>query len=361
MILSYLSSPMTNNTHTLNKRQDRILDFIDKSGDASTSDIFTAIFKEARVVAEITVKRDLRKLVDLGLIVSKGAGRAVKYELSSAYSIIRPINVDQYFEKEIDERAIRQHFNFNVFSSLKSVFSRDEKIFLQKLNNGYLKKIKKLPKDVLKKEFERLTIELSWKSSRIEGNTYSLLETEQLLKENREASGHTREEAIMILNHKKALDYIRNNVQEFKSVSLRKLEEIHSLLVEGLGVSKNVRKVMVRITGTRFQPLDNEFQITESLKKTCSLINQRKNPFEKALILMLLIAYIQPFVDGNKRTSRLAGNAVLLANNCCPLSYRSINEIEYKKAVLIFYEQNNISYFKKLFLQQFEFVVKNYF
>ncbi len=352
---------MINDTYTLNKRQDHILDFIDKKGDASISEIFAAIFKKTRAVAEITVKRDLKKLVDLNLIVAKGAGRAVKYELSPAYSVIRPVDVDKYFEKEIDERMIRERFNFHVFSHLKSIFSRDEKIFLQKLNNSYLKKVGHLPKDVLKKEFERLTIELSWKSSRIEGNTYSLLETEQLLKENREAGGHTKEEAIMILNHKKTLDYIRNNVRGFKSLSLKKLEEIHSLLIEGLGVSKNVRKTMVRITGTRFKPLDNQFQITESLKKACSLVNQRKNPFEKALIMMLLIAYIQPFVDGNKRTSRLAGNAVLLANGCCPLSYRSINEIEYKKAVLIFYEQNNISYFKKLFLQQFEFVVKNYF
>ncbi len=350
-----------NNTCTLNKRQDYILHFINQRRSAAVSEIFSAIQKETGIVAEITVKRDLKKLVDFDLLASKGAGRAVKYELSSGYSLVRPIDVDAYFEKEIDERVIRERFNFHVFLELKFIFSSDEKIFLQKLNNGYIKKIRKLPKDVIKKEFERLTIELSWKSSRIEGNTYSLLETEQLIKENRKAKGHTEEEAIMIMNHKKTLDYIRNNNRTFRVISLRKLEEIHSLLTNGLGISKNVRKTLVRITGTRFKPLDNEFQIVEALKRTCSLVNKQKNPFEKAFILMLLIAYIQPFVDGNKRTSRLAGNAVLLANDCCPLSYRSINEIEYKKAVLIFYEQNNISYFKKLFLQQFEFVVKNYF
>jgi len=76
---------------------------------------------------------------------------------------------------------------------------------------------------------------------------------------------------------------------------------------------------------------------------------------------MLLIAYIQPFVDGNKRASRLCGNAILQSFDFCPLSYRSMNEIEYKKAILLFYEQNNISYFKELFIKQFEFAVKNYF
>jgi len=76
---------------------------------------------------------------------------------------------------------------------------------------------------------------------------------------------------------------------------------------------------------------------------------------------MLLIAYIQPFEDGNKRTSRLMGNAVLLAHDICPLSYRSVKDSEYKKAVLLFYEQNNISYFKQLFIEQFKFAVNNYF
>ena len=90
-------------------------------------------------------------------------------------------------------------------------------------------------------------------------------------------------------------------------------------------------------------------------------MNETEDIFEKAVILMLLIAYIQPFVDGNKRTSRLSGNAILQSFDSCPLSYRSMDEIEYKKAVLLFYEQNNIAYFKELFLKQFEFAVENYF
>jgi Fic family protein len=74
-----------------------------------------------------------------------------------------------------------------------------------------------------------------------------------------------------------------------------------------------------------------------------------------------MIAYIQPFEDGNKRTSRMVSNAILLAFGICPLSYRSIDEAEYKKAVILFYELNNISYFKQLFIEQFRFAVNNYF
>ena len=86
-----------------------------------------------------------------------------------------------------------------------------------------------------------------------------------------------------------------------------------------------------------------------------------ENPIEKALIAVLMIAYIQPFEDGNKRTSRILGNALLLASDYCPLSYRSVDEVEYKKAIIMFYEQNNATYFKKLFLEQYRQAVKKYF
>ena len=165
----------------------------------------------------------------------------------------------------------------------------------------------------------------------------------------------------MILNHKTALDYIRANQNHFKEINLRKIEEVHSLLVKNLGVQKNIRSGLVRIGGTAYRPLDNKFQIKEAVEKTCQFINKQSNAFAKSLMAMLLVAYIQPFEDGNKRTSRLVGNAVLIAHGACPLSFRNLDELEYKKAVLLFYEQNNFHYFKKLFIEQFEFAVNNYF
>lgn len=349
------------NEITLNKRQDIILKCLSNYKTATIGKLLDIIQEELSAVTKITVNRDLSKLIQLGFIVSQGAGRAVTYQLSASYSIIRPIDVEKYFGEEVDNRDTKEHFCFDIFTNLKTIFTNKEKEFLNHLNKSYLKKVNKLPKDVLKKEFERLTIELSWKSSKIEGNTYSLLETEQLLKENKEAKGHTKEEAVMILNHKKALNFIKDNSSSFKSLSIKKIEEVHSILIRNLGVSRNIRNTLVGITGTKYRPLDNQFQIAEALENTCKLVNKTENVFEKAVIIMLMTAYIQPFVDGNKRTSRLMGNAILLANNACPLSYRNIDEIEYKKAVLLFYEQNNLFYFKKLFLDQFEFVVNNYF
>ena len=87
------------------------------------------------------------------------------------------------------------------------------------------------------------------------------------------------------------------------------------------------------------------------------------SPFqaEKALLILILISYIQPFADGNKRTARIVSNAILMNNKCCPISYRTVDSIEYKKAMLLFYEQNNLTTFKEIFINQFEFAVNTYF
>jgi Fic family protein len=345
----------------LNERQNTILTFIEIGEAVSISQIFEHIQKSLDKVTKITISRDLDKLLECGLIERKGAGRAVTYQLSFRYPIIKRVDVEKYFTQDLDQRKIKETFNFDIFDQLKDIFTDTEKNKLTELNEVYRHKIKDIPADAFRKEIERLNIDFSWKSSKIEGNTYSLLETEQLIKNHQEASGHTKEEAIMILNHKKTLDYIGNNKNNFQSVSVAKIENIHFLLVDNLNVTKNLRKSLVGITGTNYKPLDNEFQIRESLEKACKLVNETKDVFEKAVILMLLIAYIQPFVDGNKRTIRLSGNAILQSFNSCSLSYRSMDEIEYKKAILLFYEQNNISYFKELFLKQFEFAVENYF
>lgn len=348
-------------SNKLNKRQDTILAFIEANKTASIGQIFEYVQKNIGEVTRITISRDLEKILELNLIERRGAGRAVVYQPSFQYSILKEIDVEKYFAVDSDQREIREKFIFNIFDELRNIFTDTEKNKLSELNEIYRKKIKDIAADALRKEIERLNIDFSWKSSKIEGNTYNLLETEQLIKNQKEASGHSKEEATMILNHKKALEYIGSNKKEFQSISVPKIENIHSLLVDGLNVTKNLRKTLVGITGTNYKPLDNEFQIKEALEKACKLVNKTKDIFEKAIIFMLLIAYIQPFVDGNKRTSRLGGNAILQSFDSCPLSYRSMDEIEYKKAILLFYEQNNILYFKELFLKQFEFAVENYF
>ena len=165
----------------------------------------------------------------------------------------------------------------------------------------------------------------------------------------------------MLLNHKDALDFILDDPDYMRVLTVAKIENIHSILIKELNVDRNIRVRRVGITGTNYRPLDNEFQIREALNETCRLVNGRKTVFEKALLLLLLISYIQPFNDGNKRTARIVSNAVLIASGYCPLSFRTVDSIDYKKAMLLFYEQNSIAAFKRIFIEQFAFAVKTYF
>jgi len=241
------------------------------------------------------------------------------------------------------------------------VFTKGEIQKLNTLQQNFQNNISQLTESEFEKEFERLAIDLSWKSSQIEGNTYSLLETERLLKEKETASGKTKEEAVMLLNHKDALDFITDNPGYLSPLSVSKIEDIHSLLVKELGVERNLRMRRVGISGTNYRPLDNQFQIAEALQDSCELINSKANVFEKALLTLVLISYIQPFMDGNKRTARIVSNAILMNEKHCPLSFRTVDSIDYKKAMLLFYEQNNISIIKEIFINQFEFAVNTYF
>ncbi len=346
----------------LTPRQLKILSYIQQNPWSSTHSIREYLAKGGGGVARVTVVRDLGHLVRAKLIHSKGKGRSVTYHDLASTPLLRFIDVATYFKKNVDERTAQsQQFNPDVFKYLQSIFMTEERQSLSRINTLYRQHVKKLSPTAIKKEFERLTIELSWKSSRIEGNTYSLIDTEILLKQHQEAAGHNKEEALMIINHKKALDYVANKKSDFKKITLRKIENIQRLIVEGLGVNHGIRKRPVRIIGTQYVPLDNPHQIREGLEKTASLINRIADPFSKALVGILMTSYLQPFEDGNKRTARLLGNAILLAHDACPLSYRSVNESDYKKAMILFYEQNSALFFKQLFVEQFKFAVNNYF
>ena len=310
-----------------------------------------------------TLNRELAILKKNGLINGTGKGPALKYQIVPKGLITTSIPVASYFENEPDQRIIFKQFNRTIFENLSEidVFSATETKQLTELTGRFRKNVKELSPAEYKKEFERLMIELSWKSSQIEGNTYDLLDTEQLLKYNVLSKKNSEEEAIMLLNHKAAIEYSNEYAKDFKELSVRNITELHTLLTKKLGIAKNLRKRIVRVTGTNYTPPENSFLIEEYLHSMCELVNREKNVFEKALLTILLISYIQPFEDGNKRTARLTANALLMGNNCCPLSYRSISASDYKKAILLFYEINNLSAFKQLFIEQYEFAVNTYF
>lgn len=314
--------------------------------------------------SDATLKRMIAAGIKAGDIVAEGKARATRYRLSPQAQLLMPLNLDTYFALEVDERQVQSSYNFELINGLLAetrLFSDKDQVHLDALQEEFRQHISELTDNEYRKEMERLGIDLSWKSSQIEGNTYTLLETERLLRESKTAEGKSKEEAVMLLNHKDALSFVLDNPDYLKELTVSHIEDIHQLLTKELSIDKGLRRHRVGITGTNYHPLDNEFQIREAMRDACELINSKSNIFEKALLTLVLLSYIQPFSDGNKRTARITSNAILIANDYCPLSFRSIDSIDYKKAMLIFYEQNSLYAFKQIFMEQFEFAVKEYF
>ena len=317
-------------------------------------------------ISSSTIKRVISKAIEDGLVVSSGVGKATVYSITPKAHLLRTVDLDTYYAKTIDEREVQSGYNFELIREEIpgiDIFTPAELRKLDECQGIFVRHMKEMPRGTVayNRELERLGIDLSWKSAQIEGNTYTLIETETLLKDMKEAKGKKHEEAVMLLNHKSALKAIIERPEYFRNLTLGRLEDIHSVLVENLGVERKMRHRRVRITGTNYQPLDVESQIREAVEDMCVLINGKQNPYEKALLALLLIAYIQPFEDGNKRTSRLVANALLLAYESCPLTFRSVDANDYRAALLLFYEQNNVSAFKRIFLEQVEFACNEYF
>lgn len=338
-----------------------ILQFLHFNPLAKRSDILPSLSKQ---ISDRTLVRMLSESVKKGYLRVVGRGPATRYQLTPQAHITMELNLDTYFDKDIDERQVQESFNFKLINDLLpevELFTHDELVLLNEAQQTFHSHILEMTEMEYRKEMERLGIDLSWKSSQIEGNTYSLLETERLLKEKQTANGKTKEEAVMLLNHKDALDLILDVPDYLKNLTVGRIEEIHALLTKELGVERNIRHRRVGITGTNYTPLDNEFQIREALEDSVRLINGKSNVFDKALLALVLLSYIQGFIDGNKRTARIVSNGILVAYGYCPISFRTVDSIDYKKAMLMFYEQNNIAAFKRIFIDQFLFAVKSYF
>jgi len=345
--------------HKLNYRQKTILNALSKTSH-TREELENILAKKQMKTSKATLNRDLTYLEKLGHVVPRGSGKTTYYEIPEKHKIVNPIDLEKYFQSE---RNTYCTFNTNIFKLLDqiSIFTSDELTKLDKLSRKYRNKIKQTKPDALRREIERLTIDFSWKSSEIEGNTYDLLETETLIKQGIMAEGKPKEDAIMILNHKNTIKHIYSNPEGYKTLSARKILHLHSLMVEKLHISKGLRDTAVGITGTSYEPLQDKPGIKNAMTAAIKTINNKENPFEKALLALLLISYIQPFIDGNKRTARMVATALLLAHDLYPLSFRNVDATYYKRALIIFYEINNSHNFKNMFIEQCEFAVQEYF
>jgi fido (protein-threonine AMPylation protein) len=345
---------------TITPRQARILNVITALNGVGREEIRAEIEKTYRI-SKPTLIRDLNILQKQKRIKSAGKGPLTKYHPFTENPLLKEFDIDAYFSLDPDERKGKRSFDFIIFDYFSHIFTEEELTQLDRVKKSYSLATSRLDPSLLKRELERFTIELAWKSSKIEGNTYTLLETESLIKEQKEAKGKTKDEAIMILNHKEAFDEIVTHRNDFMTLSLSIITQLHNVLVKDLDVTIGIRKQAVGITGTTYVPLDNEHQIREAFERTITMINKTKDAFEKAFIAHVMIAYIQPYADGNKRTARMLTNAILLANDLYPLSYRSVDEDVFKKALIVYYEQGSICEIKRLFIEQVQFANETYF
>lgn len=354
---------MLNDTKVTKKhpKEEQIIAFIWKHGQAQSSDIHKNLAETGEEVPLITVKRVLSRLEKEGKLSVSGAGRSTAYLLTEYGKLISDVDAAEYCAMEPDVRYGAKDYNFKLFDALNfDPFSEKEKNILDSASDVYNDRIKNISDGLHKKELERFVIELSWKSSRIEGNTYTLLDTEKLILRGIEAPGHSKDEASMILNHKEAFDFIHRNKEKFVSLTRSNIEDVHKIIVRDLNIARNIRSKPVGITGSRYSPLDNEYQIAEAIEKLSLAVSRMPNGYSKSFIALLGLSYIQPFEDGNKRTARLMANALLLAHKLAPLSYRNVDENSFREAMLVFYELNSMVPFKKIFIEQYDFAARNY-
>src|SRR3989338_8259637 len=345
----------------ISQKQQKILELFLRNNLLSSSEVHDHLSKEGEETSLVTIKRELSRMATSGLLTASGRGRSRAYSVSVWGRVLSNVDASTYNAAEPDKRYGLANFNFDLLPLFPpEIFTSAELAALEQSTDEYRRQTADLPAAIQKKELERLIIELSWKSSKIEGNTYTLLDTEKLILENKEAPGHDKKEAKMILNHKEAFNYIRKNAGRFKTLTRKNLEELHAILVKDLTVGLGLRQKPVGVLGSIYRPLDNIHQINEAIDILGRTAAKTTNPCAKALLALLGLSYIQPFEDGNKRTARLFGNALLLAHGLAPLSYRSVEESDYREAMLVFYELNSMLPFKRIFIGQYEFAAKNY-
>jgi Fic family protein len=313
-------------------------------------------------VTERTLQRDINELMEMGFVQRHGEARAISYSVTSKGRMDLTLPDEQLAFIFDNEGRTSSHYDFERLELLQKspLFNDRELGYLDSYNSAFQSKLETAPADIIRRERERITIELSWKSSQFEGNTYSLLETETLLKEGIPARGKTQEETTMVLNHKKALNFSEEHRDLFADdLKPQTIIELHRLLAEGL-FDQGLREQLVGITGSTYRPLENRFQIGEELQRLCNAINGKQNVYEKALLAFVFICYLQPFNDGNKRTGRILANAILYSHDSFPLSLRAVDVNTYKLAILAFYELSILGNAKQVFISQARFAAENY-
>ncbi|WP_284455585.1 Fic family protein [Alloalcanivorax xenomutans] len=337
-------------------KADQILDVLWKlSAPASLPEILEHL---PEGFAERSTRRWLSQLVEQGLVVKSGQKRGTRYRLAeSTAAEIREPEPPVFFSFSDGARQTLERVRRPLLDRRPVSYNGD---WLEEYKPNHSRYFSQADIDILtdkgrrtdtpepagtyaRRVYNRLLIDLSYHSSRLEGNTYSLIETQRLLLEGTGATGKLDEEAVMILNHKEAIRYLVERAGHMEP-SYEEICTLHYLLSDGLVPpphSGKIRDHGVRVGASSYIPLDNPTTLERRLRGITAKAMAIQEPYEQSLFLLLHVAYLQAFTDVNKRTSRLAANIPLITRNRVPLSFNAIEKDDYASAMLAVYELND--------------------
>jgi hypothetical protein len=336
------------------------------AGGASAAQIAVALVNPG---ARRTLQYRLRALVDAGRLRLTGDGRAARYHLGGE-AIPEPEAAD-VVPLSPEGQALLAYVRQPVTARQPVGYDRafldgyrpNETFYLTETHRAHLATIGKPQIDAAaagtyaKQILNRLLIDLAWNSSRLEGNTYSLLDTRRLLNFGEAAEGRGQLEAQMILNHKDAIEFLVANADDigFNRYTILNLHALlaNNLLADPAAVGR-LRHIIVGIEGSAFHPLEVPSLIEECFDQLLATATAISDPFEQAFFVMVQLPYLQPFDDVNKRVSRLAANIPMIKANLAPLSFTDVPGDLYTRATLGIYERNDIALLRDVFLWAYE-------
>jgi hypothetical protein len=321
-----------------------------------------------------TLQRRLKRLEKEGRITSSGSGKGKRYfPTSSKPALTKPTSVTEPNARSgaiplsVDARKIRQAVQSPLSARTPvgydpfflTSYQPNTTFYLPLATRKRLAEmgqvgITDLPAGTyLRQILDRLLIDLAWNSSRLEGNTYSLLETQRLLELGESAEGKATQEAQMILNHKAAIEMLADPTEEI-GFNRYNVCNLHALLSDNLlsdpAACGRLRSRPVGISGTVFHPLEVPQQIEKNLLLILTKASSIEDAFEAAFFVMVQLPYLQAFEDVNKRVSRLAANIPMIRHNFCPLSFVDVEADDYVNALIGVYELQRIEYLRDVFV-----------
>lgn len=309
-------------------------------------------------VSEATVWRALKRLVDAGAVEVSGKGRATRYSLAGAARVRAHVQVPYNRRRPASyEKGFLDHYVPGKTFYLAEVDR-------QRLSAAGTPASMPLPAGTYARRIlERLLVDLSWASSRMEGNTYDILQTERLIRFGQEASGKDRKEAVMILNHKEAIQYVVEHLDEI-AISRADLCNIHALLADGLladpAMAGRLRRMPVGITHSSYRPLADAIEIEEEFRILVHKAAAIPDPFEQSFFLLAHIPYLQAFDDVNKRTARVAANIPLLKGDLAPMSFLTMDDRAYVDGLIGIYELNDVALLREAYIDAYVTSAENY-